>query len=625
MIQSFLGYSLSFPGSSHVLLALSTFIYLYGGWPFLKGLGSEIKDRRPGMMTLIGLAVSTAYGYSALVVLGVPGKFFFWELVTLIDVMLLGHWIEMRSVMGASAALEKLAAMLPGEAHLIDSDGSIRDVSVESLERGNRILVRPGERVPLDGEITEGRSEVDQALVTGESSPVSKQPGDTVVGGVVNGTGALTVKISGGLEDSYVSRVTEMVREAAGSKSRAQGLADRAAFWLTVVAVSVGVLTLVGWLIQGREAVFALERMVTVMVITCPHALGLAIPLVLAVITSLSAGRGLVIRDRNAFEAARNLDVFVFDKTGTLTRGEFGVVEVLTYGDRAVEDVLRAAAAVEANSEHGIARAIFDEAEERGLNPAPASAFEALPGKGARGRFEGEMIYVGNLAVLDGLDVEDEKARQDARQSISTGRTAVVVAADDEIWGLVVLEDLIREESRSAVDYLKTEGKQVAMITGDNHPAAQRVAAELGIETFFAEVPPDKKSDRIVELQAEGLSVAMVGDGINDAPALARADLGVAIGSGTDIAAETAHVVLVGDDPRAVADIVGLSALARRKMIQNLIWATGYNVVAIPLAAGVWAGVGIVLPPAVGALVMSVSTVIVAINARLTSYRPRYR
>ncbi len=621
LIQSFLGFQLAFIGDKYILFGISAFIYFFGGWPFLKGMVGEFRKKQPGMMTLIALAITVAFGYSSLVVFGLQGKVFFWELVTLIDVMLLGHWIEMRSVMGASRALEELAKLLPSEAHLIADDGSVRDVKLDELKKGNKVLVKPGEKIPVDGKIIKGETEIDESMITGESKPVAKAKDDKVIGGSVNTTGSLTVEVSQTGEDSYLSQVVEMVRKAGESKSRAQDFADKAAFWLTVVAVTVGSVTLGSWLIFGKEFVFALERMVTVMVITCPHALGLAIPLVIAVITALSAKNGLLIRNRTAFESALHLDTIVFDKTGTLTRGEFGVSDVISLGNWSQKEVLSRAASIEKESEHSIARGILEKAQEDELDLREIEHFEALPGKGAKARIDGKEILVGNTSLLEEAEhVSDEQRKKIDRVS-SQGMTTVIVLSDKKLEGLIGLSDIIREESRKAVRELKDLGYQIAMITGDNQETARSVADELGIDKYFAEVLPDEKSEKIKELQNEGKKVAMVGDGVNDAPALAQADVGIAIGAGTDVAVETADVILVENDPKDVVDIISLSRVTRKKMKQNLAWATGYNVVAIPLAAGVLYDYGIVLAPAVGALVMSLSTVIVAINAKLIKYK----
>ncbi len=625
MVQDMLGFTVTFPGDRWLLFVLSSFVFFYGGWPFLKGLADELRDLLPGMMTLIAVAITVAYVYSSLVVFGVPGQIFFWELATLIDIMLLGHWIEMRSVLGASKALEDLARLLPNEAHLIREDGSVVDVRLDELQAGQKVLVRPGERVPADGRIVEGESEIDESMLTGESRPVGRSVGNQVIGGSVNGTGSLTVEVTRTGAESYLSQVVKLVEQAGASKSRAQGLADRAAFVLTIIALVGGFLTLAVWLSLGYRTVFAVERMVTVMVITCPHALGLAVPLVVAMITAVSARNGLLIRQRTPFENARNLDTVVFDKTGTLTKGEFGVSDVVSFGDWSEEKLLRQAASVERNSEHTIAQGIVRKAEEGGFGPASISGFASLPGRGAKATVDDEEVFVGSMRILEtaGVKARDIAARVDP--ITAQGKTVVLVVSGGKVQGLIALADIIRDESREAVRMLKDLGLEVAMITGDNEPTARYVAERLELNTYFAEVLPDQKSERIRELQRLGRKVAMVGDGVNDAPALAQADVGIAIGAGTDVAIETADVILVENDPRDVADVIALSRLANRKMVQNLLWATGYNVVAIPLAAGVLYRYGVVLPPAVGAAVMSLSTMIVAVNARLISYRKKGR
>ncbi len=616
-IQEWLGLrqALAFPGDAYVQFALATVIYVYGGWPFLTGFLRELRQRRPGMMTLVALAISVAYGYSTLVVFGVPGMVFFWETATLIDLMLLGHWIEMRSVMGASAALEKLVALMPAEAHRLADDGSMEDVPVSALRPGDRVLVKPGERLPADGHVVDGRTTVNEAALTGESKPVEKGEGDEVIGGAVNGESAVTVEVGKTGEDSYLAQVVEMVRRAQETRSRTQDLADRAAFWLTLIALAAGGVTLTAWLFTDRPFHFALERMVTVMVITCPHALGLAIPLVVAVSTSLAAKSGLLIRDRSAFERARTLDAIVFDKTGTLTEGRFGVSDVVPLGGRAEEDVLRLAAAVESHSEHPIAAGIVRAAADRTLRyPAPKD-FAAIPGKGARAVVDGRSVTVVSPGYLNerGLEVTDDRIARARAQ----GKTVVYVLVDDEPVGAVALGDIVRHESREAITRLKAMGIEVMMLTGDAEAVARSVAEELHLDDYFAEVLPDQKASTIEEVKRRGRTVAMVGDGVNDAPALVAADVGIAIGAGTDVAVESADIVLVRSDPRDVTAIVRLARATYGKMVQNLWWATGYNVVAIPLAAGVLAWAGIVLSPAVGAVLMSASTVIVAINARL--------
>jgi Cu2+-exporting ATPase len=614
-----------FPGRGWLLFLLSTFVFFYGGWPFLQGAVQELRDRLPGMMTLIAVAITVAYVYSVLVLAHVPGQVFFWELATLIDIMLLGHWIEMRSVMGASKALEDLARLLPNEAHRIGPDGSVVDVPLEELRAGQTVLIRPGERIPADGSIVEGESEVDESMLTGESRPVARKAGDPVIGGSVNGTGSLTAQVTRTGAESYLAQVIQLVEQAGASKSRAQGLADRAAFVLTIIALAGGFLPLAVWLALGQGPAFSVERMVTVLVITCPHALGLAVPLVVAMITAISARHGLLIRQRTPFENARNLDTIVFDKTGTLTKGEFGVSDVISFGDWSEEKLLRQAASVERNSEHTIAQGIVRKAEEVGLRPAPISDFVSLPGRGAKAIVDDEEVFVGSMRILATVGIREQDIAARVDPVAAQGKTIVLVISGGKVQGLLALADIIRDESREAVRMLKDLGLEVAMITGDNQPTARYVAERLELNTYFAEVLPDQKSERIRELQRLGQNVAMVGDGVNDAPALAQADVGIAIGAGTDVALETADVILVENDPRDVADVIALSRLTNRKMVQNLLWATGYNVVAIPLAAGVLYRYGVVLPPAVGAVVMSLSTIIVAVNARLISYRKKGR
>jgi Cu2+-exporting ATPase len=625
MVQAAFGFRVVFPGDRWVLWILSGFVYFYGGWPFLKGLADELRDRLPGMMTLIALAITVAYVYSSVVVFGVPGQVFFWELATLIDIMLLGHWIEMRSVMGASRALEELARLLPNEAHLVGEDGSVTEVRLEELQQGDRVLVRPGERIPADGHITDGESEIDESMLTGESRPVARTGGEEVIGGSVNGTGALMIEVTRTGAESYLSQVVKLVEQAGASKSRAQGVADKAAFVLTIGALVVGVATLLIWLALGQRFVFALERMVTVMVITCPHALGLAVPLVVAMITAVSARNGVLIRNRTPFENARSIDTVVFDKTGTLTRGEFGVSDVVSFGPWRPEELLRKAASIEQNSEHTIARGIVREARQQRLTLAPVTDFIAVPGQGARAKVEGEEVFVGNLRILEAAGLQTAEIPARAKSVISRGKTVVLVVAGGKVQGVVALADIVRAESFDAVRMLKSLDLEVAMITGDNEATARDVAVELGLNTYFAEVLPGQKSEKIKELQQQGKRVAMVGDGVNDAPALAQADVGIAIGAGTDVAIETADVILVENDPRDVVDVLSLARLTNRKMVQNLAWATGYNVVAIPLAAGVLYRYGFVMPPALGAVVMSLSTIIVAINARLISYQKKGR
>jgi len=614
LVQGFLGLEevIEFPGDNIILFAFGTAVFFYGGWPFLSGLYEEVSEGQPGMMTLIGLAITVAYGYSSLVVFGLSGRVFFWELATLIDVMLLGHWIEMRSVMGASRALEELAELMPTEAHRLREDGSLEDVRVEDLRGGDRVVVKPGEKVPADGEVVDGQTSVNQAMLTGESKPVPKEEGDEVIGGSINGEGSITVEVQKTGEDSYLSQAIQLVEEAQKSKSRTQSLADRAAMWLTFISLTVGAVTLLVWLlVADRDFVFALERTVTVMVITCPHALGLAVPLVVAVSTALSARNGLLIRNRTAFERARKIDAIIFDKTGTLTKGEFGVTDTLVFADGLdEEEILTYAASVEDHSEHPIAQGITEATEDR----FDMEDFEAIPGKGAQARVNGRDVKIVSPGYLreQGISVEDDRIEELSSQ----GKTIVYLLIEDELQGAIALADIIRPESRRAVARLKEMGVQVMMLTGDNEEVAQWVAEEIGLDEYFAEVLPDEKAEKVKEVQSRGLVVAMTGDGVNDAPALATADVGLAIGAGTDVAVETADIILVRSNPMDAVAIFDLSRATYRKMIQNLAWATGYNVFAIPLAAGVLYNYGIVLSPAVGALVMSLSTVIVAINAR---------
>jgi Cu2+-exporting ATPase len=617
LIQELLGLrdALRFPGDGYVQFALASVVFVYGGWPFLTGMAGELRQRQPGMMTLIALAITVAYGYSSLVVFGLAGKVFFWELATLIDIMLLGHWVEMRSVMGASGALEKLVALLPADAHRVTEGGSTEDVPVSELGAGDRVLVKPGEKIPVDGRITEGCTTVNEAALTGESKPVEKGEGDEVIGGAVNGESAVTVEVDKTGEETYLAQVVELVRRAQESRSRTQDLANRAALWLTIIALVAGATTLTLWLVAGRQFDFALERMVTVMVITCPHALGLAIPLVVAVSTALSARHGLLIRDRSAFERSRGLGAVVFDKTGTLTEGRFGVTDVVGLGAEDEQDVLRLAAALESQSEHPIAAGIVREAEERNLSYGSPKEFYAIPGKGAEGTVDGRRVKVVSPGYLTEHDLAVDEARIDALHA--EGKTVVYALVDDKVVGAIALADVIREESRTALNRLREMGLKVMMLTGDSEAVARWVARELDLDDYFAEVLPDQKAAKIREVKDRGLTVAMVGDGVNDAPALVEAHVGIAIGAGTDVAFESADIVLVRSDPRDVSALIRLARATYRKMVQNLWWATGYNAAAIPLAAGALYTAGVLLSPAVGAALMSVSTVIVAINARL--------
>ncbi len=620
IVQRFFGFTLTLPGDPWTRWILSSIVFFYGGWPFLKGVVEELGRRQPGMMTLIALAITVAYVYSTAVVFGLPGKVFFWELASLIVVMLLGHWIEMRSVLGASRALEELVKLLPAEAHLVLPDGSERDVPVAELKPGDRVRVRPGEKIPVDGVVVEGASSVNEAMLTGESRPVEKGPGDQVIGGAVNGEGSLIVEVQRTGRDTYLSQVIDLVKQAQEARSRTQDLANRAAFWLTLIAVGGGLLTLFTWLALGKEFSFALERMVTVMVIACPHALGLAVPLVVAVSTALSAQNGLLIRDRTAFERGKDVSAVIFDKTGTLTEGRFGVTDIIPLDTLSEEEVLRVAASLEQASEHPIARGIVETAQARGVRFEPVDAFRAIPGKGVTGRLNGTEYAVVSPGYIQEKGLRAEDPRLDA--AAAEGKTVVYLVTSDRVLGALALADIIRPESREAVQRLRSMGIEVMMLTGDSRQVAAWVARELGLSDFFAEVLPHEKAAKVQEVQGRGHVVAMVGDGVNDAPALVQADVGIAIGAGTDVAVEAADIVLVRNDPRDVVAIIRLAQATYRKMQENLFWATGYNAVALPLAAGVLYRAGILLSPAVGALLMSLSTVIVAANAqRLWNFR----
>ena len=620
LIQGFMGVKgqWDFTGDSYVQFGFSTVVFFYGGWPFLKGLFDELKEKSPGMMTLIGVAVIVAYTYSSAVVFGLKGKVFFWELATLIDIMLLGHWIEMRSIMGASGALEELVRLIPSKAHRITKDGDTEEVPVSELQSGDRVAVKPGEKIPVDGVITDGHTSIDESMITGESKHVEKSEGDEVIGGSINGESAIEVEIQKTGDDTYLSQVVDMVKKAQESSSKAQDTADRAAFWLTLIALGSGTVTLFVWLFSGREFVFSLERMVTVMVITCPHALGLAVPLVVAVSTSLAAKRGLLIRDRTAFEKARGIDAVVFDKTGTLTEGSFGISEIVSLGDRSEEEILELVAGLESRSEHSIARGIVKAAKDRDVSFTEAKEFKAIPGKGAQGTVDGKNVKVvsPNYLKENQINVDNNTLEKLSDQ----GRTVVFLLVDDRPEGAVALEDIVRKESEKAVSRLKDMGLKVMMLTGDTKTVAKAVSGKLNLDDYFAEILPHDKASQIKQIKERGMKVAMVGDGVNDAPALAEADVGIAIGAGTDVAMEAADIVLVRSDPRDVISIIKLSSATYSKMVQNLWWATGYNAIAIPLAAGIlYPFFQFLLPPAAGAVVMSLSTVIVAFNAKLLS------
>lgn len=615
MIQEFMNVDWRFPNDQYILFVLASFVFFYGGWPFMTGAVDELKEKEPGMMTLIGLAIFIAYVYSVFVVFGFEGHNLFWELATLVDIMLLGHWIEMRSVMGASNALEELVKLMPSEAHKLDDNDEVIDVKISELQENDRVLVKPGEKIPVDGIILDGKTTIDESMLTGESVPVDKQAGDEVIGASINNEGSLTIQVEKIGDNSYLSQVITLVKEAQESKSKTQDLTNRAAKWLFYLALAAGMITLVIWLSLGYSFDVAIERMVTVMVITCPHALGLAAPLVVAVSTSISANKGLLIRNRAHFENARKLNAVVFDKTGTLTEGKFGVTDIVPMEGYEKEDVLLWGASVEQHSEHPIAQGIVGEAQEYGLSLAHVQNFQSLTGEGIKGDVNGEEIHVVSPGYVNKTELAyDEVAFNEMSE---VGKTVVFVLKDEMVTGMIALADIVRESAKEAISSLKEAGVHSIMLTGDNEKVAHWVAEEIGVEEVYAEVLPDEKADQVKEIQQKGWKVAMTGDGVNDAPALATADLGIAIGAGTDVAMETADIVLVKSNPKDVVSIIDLSQKTYRKMVQNLWWASGYNIVAIPLAAGVLAPIGIVLSPAVGAILMSLSTIIVAINAKL--------
>ena len=618
-IQGFLGYSIpAFPGSTWITPVFAVIVFAYGGVPFIEMAVPEIKNRKPGMMTLISLAILVAFVYSLAAQIFSLGSTFFWELVTLIDIMLLGHWIEMRSVRQASGALNELAKLMPDTAERIREDGENEEVPITSLKNDDRVLVRPGASVPADGEVIEGESDVNESMITGESKPVSKSPGDQVIGGTINGDGSLRIKITATGDETALAGIMRLVEDAQQSKSNTQILADKAAGWLFYVALGTAIITAIAWVIAIGFDVKIIARVATVLVIACPHALGLAVPLVVAITTAMGANNGILVRDRLALERAREIDTVIFDKTGTLTKGEFGVVGIQAVDENSENDVLALAAAIEGDSEHTIARGIRKKAEDLELSLPQVSDFEAIKGRGVQANIDGEKVYIGGPRMLEMLQLTLSESLQKFEQSASQkGQSVVHVIREKQIVGSLALADVIREESQQAIDKLHQMGVEVVMLTGDSEPVAKAVAEELDIDQFFAEVLPEDKDKMVMKLQDGGKRVAMVGDGVNDAPALTRADVGIAIGSGTDVAVESAGLILVKSNPLDVVKIFALSRASYRKMIQNLIWATGYNVIALPLAAGVLAPFGILLSPAVGAVLMSLSTVIVAINAQL--------
>lgn len=609
MIQNWLGLDWAFRGDKYLLFVLSSIIYFYGGYPFLKGLFEELGKKAPGMMTLIAVAISAAYLYSSAVVFGLEGKTFFWELATLIVVMLLGHWLEMRSVLGASKALEALAALMPDEANLVHDD-HIMKVKVSELENGNIILIKPGEKVPADGIIIEGNSDLNESMLTGESKPVNKSKDDGVIGGAINGSGAIKVKVKGTGKDTYLSKVIKMVQDAQGQKSKTQRLADKAAFWLTIIALTAGFGTFAVWLAMGKELSFALERMVTVMVICCPHALGLAIPLVAAISTSISAKNGLLIRNRTAFENSRNITTIVFDKTGTLTKGSHEVVRIVSLSENYPQnDILQYAASVESPSEHHISKGLQRKAKAENIDLLKVEGFEYQSGIGVSGKVQDKKVQAGGFVLLEKLNITPPEDKDEGIE------TKIFLIIENELAGFITFADEIRESSFGAIKTLQDNGIKVSLLTGDNEKVAVAVAKELNMDDYMAEVLPDEKLDRIKRLQEKGEFVAMTGDGVNDAPALAQADVGIAIGSGTDVAAETADIVLVDSNPKDIANLILFGKATYRKMVQNLAWATGYNLIALPLATGFIPG--LMISPAFGAALMSISTVICAVNAQL--------
>jgi Cu2+-exporting ATPase len=619
MIQMWFGFAMpEFAGSQFIGPVFSVVIFVYGGIPFLEMAVPEVRNRKPGMMTLISLAITVSFGYSLFAFFTGSGAGFFWEMVTLIDVMLLGHWMEMRSVRQASGALKELAKLLPDTAERIKEDGNTEEVSVSELQNGDLILVRPGASVPADGEIAEGQSALNEAMITGESQPVKKGEGDKVIGGTINGDGSLRIRITATGDDTAIAGIMRLVDEAQKSKSNTQILADKAAGWLFYLAIAVAILTSIAWVLAVGFSLGVLERVVTVLVIACPHALGLAIPLVVAISTAIGAKNGILVRNRLALEEARLIDTIIFDKTGTLTEGRFGVVDMFVAEDWNTQQVLALALGVEGDSEHPIARGIRQKAEDEGAKAETISDFEAIKGRGIKAQWNDKSVYVGGPRLLEMLALNlSDKIAQFADKANDNAQTVVYLVVDGTIVAAFALADVVREESKQAIQRLHEMGVQVAMLTGDSQAVAEAVARELNIDTVFAEVLPEHKDQKVYELQKLGKKVAMVGDGVNDAPALTRADIGIAIGSGTDVAIESADIILVRSNPQDVVNIFELSRATYRKMIENLVWATGYNLFALPLAAGVLAPIGFILSPAVGAAFMSLSTVIVAINAQL--------
>lgn len=615
MIQNFIGVDWQFTGDSYIVAALATFVYFYGGWPFIKGAYDELKNKEPGMMILIAMAISVAYFYSMAVVFGFNGEEMFWELATLVLIMLLGHWIEMRAINNASKALESLASLMPDTANRITENGETEEVQIDDIKVGDLLLVKPGEKMPLDGKIVKGKSQVDESMLTGESVPVEKSVDDEVIGGSINREGSLTIEVEKLMNESYLRQVIDMVRESQRTKSKTQDVTNKAAKWLFYIALAAGIITFIAWISIGATIDTAIIRLVTVLVIACPHALGLAAPLVISVSTSLAAKHGLLIRKRPQFEKARKINAVIFDKTGTLTEGKFGVTDIQTFNNIDENILLSYAATIENESEHPIARGILNEAKLKELELLEMSNFNSITGVGIEGTIDDKQVKVVSPGYVrkQKIDFDDKNFNKWSEQ----GKTVVFLLVNEELAGAIALADKIKESSKQTIEQLHKRNIKAIMLTGDNQKVANYVAEQIGIDEVYAEVMPNEKADKVTEIQERGLVVAMTGDGINDAPALTKADVGIAVGAGTDIAMDSADIVLVDSNPKDILAIFSLSKRTYNKLVQNLIWATGYNVIALPLAAGVLAPWGIILSPAVGAILMSLSTIIVAINAQL--------
>ncbi len=615
MIQNFIGVDWQFTGDSYIVAALATFVYFYGGWPFIKGAYDELKNKEPGMMTLIAMAISVAYFYSMAVVFGFNGEVIFWEMATLVLIMLLGHWIEMRAINNASKALESLASLMPDTANRITENGETEEVQIDDIKAGDLLLVKPGEKMPLDGKIVKGKSQVDESMLTGESVPVGKSVDDEVIGGSINREGSLTIEVEKLMNESYLTQVIDMVRESQRTKSKTQDVTNKAAKWLFYIALAAGIITFIVWISIGATIDTAIMRLVTVLVIACPHALGLAAPLVISVSTSLAAKHGLLIRKRPQFEKARKINAVIFDKTGTLTEGKFGVTDIQTFNNIDENILLSYAATIENDSEHPIARGILNEAKLKELELLEMSNFNSITGVGIEGTIDDKQVKVVSPGYVrkQKIDFDDKNFNKWSEQ----GKTVVFILVNEELAGAIALADKIKESSKQTIEQLHKRNIKAIMLTGDNQKVANYVAEQIGIDEVYAEVMPNEKADKVTEIQERGLVVAMTGDGINDAPALTKADVGIAVGAGTDIAMDSADIVLVDSNPKDILAIFSLSKRTYNKLVQNLIWATGYNVIALPLAAGVLAPWGIILSPAVGAILMSLSTIIVAINAQL--------